>query len=146
MALAQILLIVRPYPINMTTLYIIQIIIPILLITTTHTKNYTLYNLLDHDEPQIQSIHKLRTTLSPNDQQHNITSFNRKTINTMINARNPPSLLNITLYKLFFPDPSKHCPTADTSHPYPLQKQTTTTFHLPKFLYKKIHIYIKNNI
>jgi hypothetical protein len=41
----------------------------------------------------------------------------------MINARNPPSLPNITLYKLYFPDPPKSSPTATINKPSPLEKK-----------------------
>ena len=105
MAFARIFPIIRPYPNNTTTLYIIQILISITLTFMINTENYILHNFIEHNELQKQSIHNPKHTTILIKQQNVTTTSNLRTINTMINIHNPPSLPNITLYKLYFPDP-----------------------------------------
>ena len=143
MALARIFSTIRPYPSNMTTLYIIQILISITLTFMINTENYILHNFIEHNKLQKQSIHNPKHTTRLIEQQNVTTTSNLRTINTMINIHNPPSLPNITLYKLYFPDPFYHRQSTCPSHPVSSQKETTTTFHPPNYLYKKNQTYIK---
>ena len=143
MALARTLPTSRPYPSNMTTLYLIQILITITLTIMTITENYISHNFIEHNERQKQSIHNLIHNTSPIEQQNFITTSNNKTINTMINIHNPPSLPNITLYKLYFPDPFYHRRSLRPFHLLSPQQETTPIFYSPNYLYKKNPPYIK---
>lgn len=143
MGLAQILLTSRPYPSNMTTLYIIQILINITFTIMTITENYILHNFIEHNELQKQSIHNLKHNTCPIEQQNVITTSKEKTINSMINIHNPPSLPNITLYKLYFPDLFYHRRSLRPFHRFSSQQETTIIFYSPNYLYKKNLPYIK---
>ena len=93
MALDRIPTLIRPSPTNMTILYLIQIIFNILTTIVLHTENHTLYNHQQHEKLQSQHTHIPKMAPTPEKRKHNIDNFHTKTINTMINARNPPSLL-----------------------------------------------------
>jgi hypothetical protein len=64
----------------------------------------------------------------------------------MINTRNPPSLPNITLYKLYFPDPPKSSSTATNNKTSPLEEKTTIKTQRHKHLNRKNHHYTKLEI
>ena len=91
-------------------LHYIHFIITIIIYTTTSTENPVPYNHPQHD------LHYFNPLYKPN---INYTRYDTLTINQkcptytaripdhMINIHNSPNRPNITLYKLFFPDPPK---------------------------------------
>ena len=123
MALDRIPLSIRPSPTNMTIIYLIQKIFIILTTTAIQTKNCILYNHPKHEKLKSQHTYITEMAPTPKVRIHNTDKFHTKISDTMINARNPQSLPNITLYKLFFPDPPKSSPTAITNKPGPSEKK-----------------------
>ena len=123
MALDRIPSSIRPFSTNMTILYLIQTIFIIITTIALHTKNPISYNQPQHEKLKSQHTYIIEMAPTPNERLHNTGNFHIKIINTMINAQNPPSLPNIALYKLYFPDPPKSSPTATINKPSPSEKK-----------------------
>jgi hypothetical protein len=137
MALDQFPSLIHPFSTNMTILYLIQTIFIILSTTALHTKNPISYNQPHHEKLKSQHTHIIEMAPTSNERLQNTGNFHIKIINTMINAQNPPSLPNIALYKLYFPDPPKSSSTATTNKPSPSEEKTTIKTQRHKHLNKK---------
>ena len=76
--------------------------------TIAHTNNFPLYSRPQNSKQQNQHIYNSEMAITIDERQHYIyRRQTTKTIKSMINAHNHPSLPNIAIYKLFLPYPSK---------------------------------------